>query len=436
MSTYRSHAVTWHCQRRLEDRKWFRPFFTNLPSGVCALVLLECPGEETEFQICVNVKDRDFHAMSPRREDVQGIRGWAVILVVLFQFYPNYFPNGYIGVDMYFVVSGFIIASLLKKNDVTKFCDVVQFFRARLHRILPLYFVAIILISIAVSLGFPESYRAINYESARKAYFLAYNFNFQGVDRDEINLLGEDLFSHTWSICVEVQVYALISIIFFLQRKLFDNEILTFSCVLLLSLVFHLCMSEPLASFSSLSRMWQFSLGMLVFFKYSSKTEKPPDTALKHVFPTVSGTSHGSSLTSRSMKEQPGILQNACVFSPVLVALLPIRFDVTEMRLCITVTTALILYANYERAVVITNDMIRHVGDISYVLYLAHLPLHSIVEFYSEYISCPFPFGILVSFVLATISQRYVENVYRSLPQNTKSLLSFVLFVMVVVWHF
>ncbi|KAK6747169.1 hypothetical protein RB195_000405 [Necator americanus] len=206
--------------------------------------------------------------------------------------------------------------------------------------------------------------------------------------------------------------------------------------VLLLSLVFHLCMSEPLASFSSLSRMWQFSLGMLVFFKYSSKTEKPPDTALKHVFPTVSGTSHGSSLTSRSMKEQPGILQNACVFSPVLVALLPIRFDVTEMRLCITVTTALILYANYERAVVITNDMIRHVGDISYVLYLAHLPLHSIVEFYSEYISCPFPFGILVSFVLATISQRYVENVYRSLPQNTKSLLSFVLFVMVVVWHF
>ncbi|KAK6747166.1 hypothetical protein RB195_000405 [Necator americanus] len=374
MSTYRSHAVTWHCQRRLEDRKWFRPFFTNLPSGVCALVLLECPGEETEFQICVNVKDRDFHAMSPRREDVQGIRGWAVILVVLFQFYPNYFPNGYIGVDMYFVVSGFIIASLLKKNDVTKFCDVVQFFRARLHRILPLYFVAIILISIAVSLGFPESYRAINYESARKAYFLAYNFNFQGVDRDEINLLGEDLFSHTWSICVEVQVYALISIIFFLQRKLFDNEILTFS--------------------------------------------------------------YGSSLTSRSMKEQPGILQNACVFSPVLVALLPIRFDVTEMRLCITVTTALILYANYERAVVITNDMIRHVGDISYVLYLAHLPLHSIVEFYSEYISCPFPFGILVSFVLATISQRYVENVYRSLPQNTKSLLSFVLFVMVVVWHF
>ncbi|EYC01325.1 hypothetical protein Y032_0108g41 [Ancylostoma ceylanicum] len=63
--------------------------------------------------------------MSEKRLDIQGLRGWSIILVVLFHFFPNYFPNGYIGVDMFFVISGFLIAMILgrvEKLDVKSVC--------------------------------------------------------------------------------------------------------------------------------------------------------------------------------------------------------------------------------------------------------------------------------------------------------------------------
>ncbi|KHJ97128.1 hypothetical protein OESDEN_02905 [Oesophagostomum dentatum] len=55
--------------------------------------------------------------MANKRQDIQGLRGWAIIAVVLFHFFPDYFPNGYIGVDVFFVISGYLIAMVLRKNE-------------------------------------------------------------------------------------------------------------------------------------------------------------------------------------------------------------------------------------------------------------------------------------------------------------------------------
>ncbi|RCN43087.1 hypothetical protein ANCCAN_10920 [Ancylostoma caninum] len=55
--------------------------------------------------------------VSQKRKDIQGIRGWAITVVVLFHFFPSHFPNGYIGVDAFFVISGFLVAMILRKDD-------------------------------------------------------------------------------------------------------------------------------------------------------------------------------------------------------------------------------------------------------------------------------------------------------------------------------
>ncbi|CAJ0605615.1 unnamed protein product [Cylicocyclus nassatus] len=57
--------------------------------------------------------------MAQKRQDIQGIRGWAIALVVTFHFFPAYCPNGYVGVDMFFVVSGFLMAMIITRTEVT-----------------------------------------------------------------------------------------------------------------------------------------------------------------------------------------------------------------------------------------------------------------------------------------------------------------------------
>ncbi|EPB72632.1 hypothetical protein ANCCEY_08277 [Ancylostoma ceylanicum] len=69
--------------------------------------------------------------MSNKRQDIQGLRGWAISMVLLFHFFPSYFPNGYIGVDIFFVISGFLIAMILSKEDYLSFTVIVMFYYKR-----------------------------------------------------------------------------------------------------------------------------------------------------------------------------------------------------------------------------------------------------------------------------------------------------------------
>ncbi|EYC40285.1 hypothetical protein Y032_0620g734 [Ancylostoma ceylanicum] len=137
---------------------------------------------------------------------------------------------------------------------------------------------------------------------------------------------------------------------------------------------------------------------------------------------------HTVPLDSKVKYEKADTLLNLCFFSPILAALLPIPFNMMELRLCTAVTTLLILCTECERVTVLANKVTAHFADISYALYLAHLPVYFIVEFYSDYIYWPFPLGMLISFMLATIMQRYVESTYRALPQSANLALSLVLF--------
>ncbi|KJH44714.1 hypothetical protein DICVIV_09238 [Dictyocaulus viviparus] len=69
-----------------------------------------------------------------------------------------------------------------------------------------------------------------------------------------------------------------------------------------------------------------------------------------------------------------------------MVALVPLAVDVIHLRLCVSTMTALILYLSCENAVVYCNSVIMYIGEISYALYLAHLPVFSVVEFYYDFI--------------------------------------------------
>ena len=81
------------------------------------------------------------------RNDIQGLRCLAVIVVIIFHF--GNLPNGYLGVDVFFVISGFIITSVIHKNYLANNFSILDFYKRRIKRILPL----VMIINIVVLIG-------------------------------------------------------------------------------------------------------------------------------------------------------------------------------------------------------------------------------------------------------------------------------------------
>lgn len=126
-----------------------------------------------------------------KRADLQGIRGLAIISVLLFHFYPNVFPNGYLGVDQYchqsilitlsptyrfFVLSGFLMCMLLEREQDSRFSQLIlTFYSKRFKRILPLYLLSVCLSIVALYQFYPENSIEMNKRSASKALIFVSN---------------------------------------------------------------------------------------------------------------------------------------------------------------------------------------------------------------------------------------------------------------------
>ncbi|RCN47370.1 acyltransferase [Ancylostoma caninum] len=223
--------------------------------------------------------------MSEKRQDIQGLRGWAIIMVVLFHFFPKYFPNGYVGVDVFFVISGFLIAMVLLKNDQLNLSVIGMFYYKRIKRILPLYYLVIVSILLAILLLLPPYYEEANVKSSWRAIILISNFKKKNIDQDYKDMLigAEDLFTHTWSLCVEMQWYLLVPIIFVAQRLLTTWQKTYFTGIALCSIGFYLYEDEMLSFYSVFARIWQFSCGVIAFMAQENVRIRWV-TFFKHVF--------------------------------------------------------------------------------------------------------------------------------------------------------
>uniref|UniRef100_A0A1I7U2N0 Acyl_transf_3 domain-containing protein n=1 Tax=Caenorhabditis tropicalis TaxID=1561998 RepID=A0A1I7U2N0_9PELO len=137
-------------------------------------------------------------------------------------FYPSYFPNGYLGVDQFFVLSGFLMCMLLKKTQNMPVSSAfIHFYSRRFKRILPLYLLFILLTLVALYTMFPDSSLVQNQSSATKALLFVSNRPHTGEeDYFEKLLIAIDLFTHTWSLSVEIQFYFIVPLIFLIGNGL------------------------------------------------------------------------------------------------------------------------------------------------------------------------------------------------------------------------
>lgn len=210
------------------------------------------------------------------RPDIEGMRAIAVLLVVAFH-YELGLPGGFIGVDIFFVVSGYLITGiLLRELQQTGALDLVQFYGRRARRLLP----ALLVVSVATLVAAAFVLSPVERGDVAKAGFAAsaYMSNFWFMTRAFDYFAPEsdaNPFLHTWSLSVEEQFYFIWPALMLLTSRLKRSQVLTVLTIVT-AISFVACMAlvgwqQPWAFYSPFTRAWEFGLGAVavIFFRGS-----------------------------------------------------------------------------------------------------------------------------------------------------------------------
>jgi peptidoglycan/LPS O-acetylase OafA/YrhL len=222
------------------------------------------------------------------REEIDGLRGIAVISVILYHAgFKMYFSGGYVGVDIFFVISGYLITSIIQKECQEDTFSLIHFYERRCRRILPVLFLILFLSSIfAYYSMLPEQLKEFG-ESLISVLCLSSNIYFWWKDDGYFSRLTElNPLVHTWSLTVEEQFYLLFPFLcyLFIKKKSYFIIILICSsiCSLFLSqwggnfqLIslnqFQMFFQPNYASFYlPIGRIWELLFGVFVAFYLQS----------------------------------------------------------------------------------------------------------------------------------------------------------------------
>lgn len=325
---------------------------------------------------------------TPYRASIDGIRAIAVLSVVVFHLFPEALPGGYLGVDIFFVISGYLITGIILRENHQGNFSFANFYSRRIKRIFPALFAVLMLTAlVATFLLTPVTYTNFM-KSARYAAAQLANFFFaQHVGYFEEGFSGQPLL-HTWSLGVEEQFYLfwplLIVVLFHwfsatqhrnrpagATGKKSINRKIAASFGLIGVLSFSGCwylveINQQLAFYMFYTRAWEFCLGGLVCL-LGSRTP-------------VSAVANG-------LIELTGL---ACLLASVVFIGETVR-GVSFLRFGVIVPclgTALLLFASSQSGLIsraLASPVPVFFGKISYSLYLFHWPVIILYKLYRNH---------------------------------------------------
>ena len=331
------------------------------------------------------------------RPDVDGLRAIAILSVVFFHYGVWPFTGGFAGVDVFFVISGFLITGLIHREMVERRFSILRFYERRIRRIFPALFAMLAVATVASALIlFPLDFERYADSLVATAFFSS-NFEFwREVGYFDIAATQKPLL-HLWSIAVEEQFYLLFPAILLIVGTVSRRKLLTATAIsFALSLAYSVwaVANAPSAAFYLLpSRFWELMLGALLALA--------PVSA-----PSSHSVREGLSVTGLAMIVASVFLYTSSDPFPGLRALLPCA------------GTALAIYANSRPTFsgkLLSAKPIVFVGLISYSLYLWHWPILVLSQIALNRTLSPIESWsfIALSFALAIFSWRYIEQPVR-----------------------
>ena len=157
----------------------------------------------------IDIEETKSSIKSRYRPEIDGLRAFAVVAVIINHFNKEILPNGYLGVDIFFVISGFVITSSLYQRPSKNFKDFISgFYERRIKRLVPALSVFVLIMSIAICLF--NSQPSTSLKTGLTSLFgLSNIFLFQTSTDYFAQSTELNVFTHTWSLGVEEQFYIL-----------------------------------------------------------------------------------------------------------------------------------------------------------------------------------------------------------------------------------
>lgn len=202
------------------------------------------------------------------RNDIDGLRAVAVMLVIVFHAGLSLIPAGFIGVDIFFVISGFLIANIIKNGIEQNTFSFSQFYLRRIWRLLPAMVAMIVFAFVLASIFYLPADYAPFLKSAKQTFLFVSNRYFgketsayAAPDADSMLLL------HTWSLSVEWQWYLIFPVAYYFFQKKVSSKVLMFCAPVLtlmtLFITFHYTKTEPTKTYYFfVSRLFEFLVGV------------------------------------------------------------------------------------------------------------------------------------------------------------------------------
>lgn len=352
--------------------------------------------------------------------EVEGLRGLAVLSVLLFHLNKSFLPGGYLGVDIFFVISGFLITSIcLAEFHSSGTISISDFYRKRIKRILPLFSLVVLATLIAGYLLFLPDYFLLLGRSVLASLTFTSNFFFSESLDYFANNSNEYPLLHIWSLSIEEQFYFIWPLfLVFALRKWNHRSILYGLLGLILgSLIF-----------ADLLRIFDLSSSSIYFNSIPRFGEIAIGACLAFLFRSTSAEWHKrfhfkAGLTGFFLLIVSVITIQENFWFPGLLCLLP----------CLG--TALLIWStrsqeNHWAQRVLKNSFLRKVGDISFSLYLWHWPVLAITRYLIGTYDIPvsiMAFDLALLFTLSFLTRYFFENRFIaltwSLPKIFASLL-------------
>jgi peptidoglycan/LPS O-acetylase OafA/YrhL len=342
------------------------------------------------------------------RSDIQGLRTIAVLLVVIYHIWPHSLTGGYVGVDVFFVISGFLMTVVLLKHPPRRARDFGNFWARRIRRLLPAAFLVIAVTAVATRLLAPSPLWLTTARQSLASTLYVQNWVLAANSVDY--LAADDAPSpllHYWSLSVEEQFYLLWPLVmaaalwWAARRRLgsvhgpvLAATGLVFAASLVAS-VWYTSVEPAAAYFVTPTRMWELALGGIVAALPAGSTEALPRAARS-----------GVSWLGIAAIVAAGVWYTAGTPFPGYFALLP------------TVGTALVLWcrpqASWSPDRVLGLRPVQYLGDISYSVYLWHWPIIVLLPYVSGTLGILDKCAALgASIVLAAVTKRAVEDPFR-----------------------
>lgn len=357
---------------------------------------------------------------------IDGLRGIAILLVVAYHIGLKYLPGGFIGVDIFFVISGYLISSLIYADLKTDRFNFRTFLARRIARLMPAFYLVIIACSAAGYFfllaedfnTFSESRNAvISFWS--NIYFWQFSSGYFAQNSEELPLL------HFWSLSLEQQFYLFFPILIsqlWLYSKKLHVHFLILLVITLVGSMFSIwgSINAPSASFFLLpTRLCEFLLGAIIGLKPNKKIGVV-NSSIKAEFATY--------LCLGIILLVACTIDNKTTF-PGLLALIP------------SIATALIIYLGQTRSIseknVLNLKPLVFMGLISYSIYLWHWPFIAFFNYLRFSYSFSNTLLLILSFsIVAVMCWRYIETPLRKKYRNSllRATIYFILLPILLIF--